>query len=189
MYIFAYGSLVNQFSRSFTYRIEDAIPVIVDGFIRSWSELSYSKAGISPLVAHKGEGTCNGVLIPVSEEHLHFFDLRERNYKRVKVSSNQILTLNKLPLPLKKTIWIYIEDKVNLTQKSKHSFIFQTYLDTVLAGFLSISVKFANFFMHSTSGWKPIHNDRLNPLYSNYDSNSKMQIKLIDQVINDFQMI
>ena len=108
MYIFAYGSLVNQFSRSFTYRVEDAIPVIVDGFVRSWSKISYSKAGISPLVVHKGEGRCNGVLIPVSEEHLHFFDLRGKNYKRVRVSSSQILTLNKFPLPLEKTIWIYI---------------------------------------------------------------------------------
>ncbi len=98
-YIFGYGSLMLPSSIARTLGREPSVaeltPARVDGYARSWSVWGEALAGSaeSPQrvkliflnVAEQAGAWCNGVLLPVEEEHLPAFDLRENRYRRVDV--------------------------------------------------------------------------------------------------------
>ncbi len=163
MYIFGYGSLINAASRQRTGQTGRAVPAIAHGFQRSWGKVDGSYQ-LSPLVVSPGDGSCNGVVIEVPDQELVEFDRRERGYHRVEVSLDQLELTD--TLSLKRPVWIYIKNDAE--DPCVNHPIMQTYVDTVMAGCLSISDAFAQHFVDNTFGWHhPLKNDRHEPKYGN----------------------
>ncbi len=99
-FIFGYGSLICQQSRSITApTLQEAIaePVIISHIERIWaarvqkrsSEAGKSRdhiRGWTPMGIRRRHGaSCNGVLIHVDDEELARFDVREEGYKRHRI--------------------------------------------------------------------------------------------------------
>lgn len=161
MYIFGYGSLINEASRQLTGETGNAYPALVKGLERHWSKVDSAK--ISPLVVREGAGACNGVLIQVSEEKLSVFDQREAGYRRVELSRERIALIDNT-FALNGPVYVYVTDEV--VEPCHINPIAQTYIDTVMAGCLRYSADFARSFIETTKGWHfPIIDDRQSPLY------------------------
>ncbi|NOH97708.1 gamma-glutamylcyclotransferase family protein [Vibrio sp. 99-70-13A1] len=188
MYIFGYGSLMNSSSRQLTGQTGEAIPAIVHGLVRHWSKIDDSYV-LSPLVVNEGDGQVNGVLLKVDDAALDEFDIRERGYHRIKLSPEQI-ELNAdsqnqtEAFDSQQSIWVYINDEV--IAPSKQSPIVQSYVDTVMAGCLEVSEKFAEHFVTHTKGWHhPFENDRHQPKYNKLAGVAEHHHKVIDGLLID----
>ncbi|QUJ68465.1 gamma-glutamylcyclotransferase [Photobacterium sp. GJ3] len=180
MYIFGYGSLINRASRQRTGQTGAAIPAEVEGLQRHWGKVDGSYA-ISPLVASLGEGRCNGVLLKVEDHFLGHFDQRERGYQRVELDPARILQDELLSFDA--PIWVYVKE--NPAPPCDQQPIMQTYVDTVLAGCLSISDAFARTFVETTSGWHhPLENDRESPKYGNLAGVEEAHLPCIDRLVH-----
>ncbi|MDW6001681.1 gamma-glutamylcyclotransferase family protein [Vibrio mangrovi] len=179
MYIFGYGSLMNSSSRQLTGQTGNACPAVVEGLIRSWGTVDDSYQA-SPLVAQRGDGLVNGVLLNVSADELSQFDQRERGYHRIQLESTAIQT--ELSFSANDEIWVYVKDApMPPTHKSP---ILQTYVDTVLTGCLEISEAFAHLFVQHTIGWEhPRENDRHQPRYVNYAGILPEHRDKVDQIL------
>ena len=179
MYIFGYGSLINHASRLLTGQAKEAQPVTVHGLQRHWGKVDGSYR-ISPLVAAPGEGFCNGVLVRVDEKALQQFDLREKGYCRIELDPAQVQTVQ--PLNDEMPVWVYTKD--DHLPPCHLQPIMQTYVDTVLAGCLSISRTFAKTFVDTTIGWHhPLENDRHQPKYGNHAGVHDDHLEHIDQLL------
>lgn len=178
-YIFGYGSLMNSASRQLTGQTSEATPAIAHGLCRYWGKVDESYL-LAPLVVTKGDGIVNGVLLQLDSEQLSEFDHRERGYQRIKLDHNALeSTLN---LSTNDNVWIYITDQA--IPPCIVSPIMQTYVDTVLAGCLEVSDRFAQQFIDHTIGWHhPRENDRKNPKYGNLAGVSREAIQKIDRLL------
>ncbi|MGF1709110.1 gamma-glutamylcyclotransferase [Vibrio kagoshimensis] len=188
MYIFGYGSLMNSSSRQLTGQTGAAIPAIVHGLVRHWSKIDDSYV-LSPLVVNKGQGQVNGVLLKVDDEALDEFDIRERGYHRIKLSPEQIeLNIDSKShteaFDSQQAIWVYINDEV--IAPCEQSPIVQSYVDTVMAGCLEVSEKFAEHFVTHTKGWHhPFENDRHQPKYNKLAGVAEHHHSVIDGLLID----
>lgn len=181
MYIFGYGSLINGHSRLLTGQTEEAIPAIVTDLQRRWGKVEPSYR-IAPLVAEVGEGRCNGVLVKIRHQALADFDRREKGYRRIELDPAKVV-MNDSNLS-SGPIWVYV--KTNPEPPCEVQPIMQSYVDTVLAGCLSISDQFAKTFVETTMGWHhPIENDRHQPKYSRLAGVADEHLKHIDRLIAD----
>lgn len=179
MYIFGYGSLINGHSRQLTGQTGDAVPAIVSGLQRRWGKVN-GRYKIAPLVAEIGEGSCNGVLVRINNDSLIDFDRRERGYRRIELDPKNVSA--SLGVLLTDPIWVYV--KVNPEPPCEVQPIMQTYVDTVLAGCLSISDQFAKTFVETTEGWHhPFENDRHQPKYGNLAGVPDEHLMRIDLLI------
>lgn len=78
---------------------------------------------------------------------------------------------------------MYVKDEV--APPCTNAPIMQSYVDTVLAGCLSISTQFAEHFMQSTLGWHhPLENDRQQPKYRRIAGVENQHISLIDNLVD-----
>ncbi|WP_299014326.1 gamma-glutamylcyclotransferase family protein [uncultured Photobacterium sp.] len=179
MYIFGYGSLINSHSRQLTGQTGKALPVIVNGLQRHWGKVD-GRYRISPLVAVEGEGCCNGVLVNIHEDVLSRFDCREKGYRRIELDPDNLVAY--VEVSRTEPIWAYV--RTNPAPPCNEKPIMQTYVDTVLAGCLSISEQFAETFVETTKGWHhPLENDRHQPKYGNRAGISQAHLELIDRLI------
>ncbi|CCN83129.1 putative BtrG-like domain protein [Vibrio nigripulchritudo SFn27] len=179
MYIFGYGSLINPESRKLTGQTGDAFPAIVNGFDRHWSKVDGSYQ-ISPLVVTSGKGSVNGVLIEIDDHELLEFDKREAGYHCIKVVVSQIES--DTVIDASADVWMYVKDET--ASPCVNAPIMQSYVDTVLAGCLSISSQFAERFVQSTLGWHhPLENDRHQPKYGRIAGVKAHHLSLIDDLI------
>ncbi len=180
-YIFGYGSLINAYSRQRTGTTGDAIPVLVEGLQRHWGMIEGSYP-ISPLVVVQGKGQCNGVLIEVDAVTLAEFDKREHGYQRVNIQWDNITFVSNKPSVITGTVWVYINN--DFCSPCSQKPIIQSYIDTVLAGCLSISPQFAELFMLTTQGWQYAYeNDRHQPKYGNLAHVFEQDKNTIDQLV------
>lgn len=187
-FIFGYGSLICPNSRAITaptLKSRSATPVKVKHLERLWS-LPIPEAGMTAMgIRYKANAECVGVLVPVNEEELERFDIRETGYIRVPIDHAHVERISFLPpeehyggsycyfeqldkssssspesesssLP---QVWVYLQE--NPQPISKECPIAQTYVDIILRGCLSISPDFARDFLLSTQGWHPdqFHDD------------------------------
>ncbi|EAS40689.1 gamma-glutamylcyclotransferase [Photobacterium profundum] len=187
MYIFGYGSLINSHSRQLTGQTGKAIPAVIQGLQRCWGKVDGSYK-IAPLVARIGEGRCNGVLVAVDDIALKEFDRREKGYHRVRVNLDSITSvIDDFTFEENETVWVYVKD--NTEAPCEHQPIVQTYVDTVLAGCLSISESFANTFVETTHGWHhPLENDRHKPKYGNLAGVLDEHLYIIDSLIQQVRL-
>ncbi|MGR5152911.1 gamma-glutamylcyclotransferase family protein [Photobacterium swingsii] len=180
MYIFGYGSLINDHSRSRTGQTGRAIPAMVNGLQRHWSKVDGSYK-ISPLIVVPEAGQCNGVIVEVDRSALAEFDKREHGYHRIRIDSQDVALQNS-DQPLSGGVWVYVKDEPLAPCAIQP--IMQTYVDTVLAGCLSISDAFAEYFVSSTQGWHhAFENDRHQPKYGNMAGIVDSHLPIIDQLI------
>ncbi|WP_394211235.1 gamma-glutamylcyclotransferase family protein [Enterovibrio calviensis] len=161
MYIFGYGSLINDESRRLTGETGKAFPALVSGLQRHWSKVSTAK--MSPLVVREGSGYCNGVLIHIDDSALDVFDIREAGYKRILLDSERVKVLDDA-FVIDGPVYVYVTEEV-ITPCTVQPVV-QSYVDTVMAGCLRYSADFAQTFVTTTHGWQyPRLNDRSRPLY------------------------
>lgn len=101
-FIFDYGSLICPKLRTITAPTSEgrqAIPVRVKHLQRIWSIRmdGVTYLGIRP--CRKECTNCVGVLIPVTDTELDYFDMRECGYDRMKIDPNHVQELVGQPSP------------------------------------------------------------------------------------------
>lgn len=179
MYIFGYGSLINDASRRLTGETGNAVPAVVSGLQRHWGHTG--SPVMSHLVVREGEGQCNGVLIHIEDNALEVFDIREAGYQRVPLDSERIQVLED-GFAVEGPVYVYVTDEV-VAPCYTHP-IAQSYVDTVLAGCLRYSADFAESFISSTSGWHfPRIDDRQQPVYQRVAGVEDSDRALIDRML------
>jgi hypothetical protein len=118
------------------------------------------------------EGSCVGVLYPVTEEELSSFDAREIGYGREAIAIENVELVEYLELDehydspdhkffLKAVaekrsdvqIWVYVP--LLPSPPDEDHPIVQTYVDVILQGCLEIHKDFAKDFIEDTKGWNP----------------------------------
>lgn len=180
MFIFGYGSLINAASRELTGQTGRAFPAIAHGFKRSWGKIDGSYI-LSPLVVSQGAGSTNGVLIEIAEQELSEFDRREAGYYRVEIPGDclELIEETKINQP----VWIYVKD--DACTPCPEQPIVQTYVDTVLAGCLTVSGEFTRHFIDNTEGWHHhFENDRHAPRYTRMAGVSDEHRSEIDRMLS-----
>ena len=185
MYIFGYGSLINDESRKVTGDTGQAVPAVVSGLQRHWGKTG--SPNMSHLVVKEADGECNGVLIHIDSEALEVFDIREAGYQRVELDSQRIQLLDKA-FSIDEPVYVYVTDDV--VSPCYIQPIAQSYVDTVLAGCLRYSAEFAQTFISSTHGWEnPRIDDRREPVYqrvAGVDDNARVEI---DRLLAGYPML
>jgi hypothetical protein len=197
-YIFGYGSLICPHSRALTAPTlaqRAVIPVKVQGLERIWS-LPFR--GLTFMgIRQRRQAECVGVLIPVNDEELAQFDIRELGYDRTPIPFEAIQELHE-PFVLDKIlsssqqennnnnhpnddgaskiqIWVYVQQMPQPV--SKESPIAQSYIDIILRGCISISEDFAKDFLKTTRGWHlydhDLHPEEDDHDHHNHDSPAK----------------
>ncbi len=156
---FGYGSLVNRKTHDFA----PSRPAEIKDWQRSWSHrIRSSGQGASSLTITPAPGvSIKGLVSTVRPDQIAGLDAREAGYD-----------LHTLPAPvfggqLAKTdpihTYISADDQIG---DAEHP-ILQSYLDTVLLGFLrEFAESGVTHFLDTTVGWQtPILKDRINPIY------------------------
>lgn len=165
-FLFGYGSLINQESRSITGITKNPVVITVQGFERSWCVQSPSMRLTGLGIFPNADTHCNGVLVELDPDQLAAFDERElggsdENYARVQVLRQAIEGPS---LPEAAIVWAYIVRKPSLPTPPFP--IAQSYLDVILMGCLEFGESFADEFVRTTSGWdSPWVDDRSSPRY------------------------
>lgn len=172
-YVFGYGSLICPHSRAVTApssAMKEAVPVVVHGLERIFSKRT--QRGMTAMgVRFQDDAECVGVLVPVTEDELEKFDVREQGYDRKALSIEQVdlvpflnpieyydnedafLNAKQLNRSDDVQLWVYVQQQP-LPPTSEHPIV-QSYVDTILRGCLSISEEFAREFISTTKGWHP----------------------------------
>lgn len=174
-YVIGYGSLINFESQNITGRSFSSIPVVISEYARSWSvvydELQFCALGVYPDKTQK----MNAVLFEI--ESIEVFDKREHGYTRHELDGSLLKTWNeKDQIPEDGKIWIYRPFEEKFGKASEKYFIWQSYVDVILMGCLSIDEQFAYEFIKTTQGWDLnfLNNDRKESKYiralKNYNS-------------------
>lgn len=175
-YIFGYGSLMEQASRTRTVpSARVAAPVIVQNIARGWwihgNPVRWSITFLGAQVATGAQ--CNGVVYPVSAFELAHNDRREARYTRVQIPAADIQFLDgSSGLPAEARVWFYSVPSELRTVPDQQFPIVQSYLDICMNGCfemeetypLAKEVGFTEMFMAQTQDWNRYWvNDRLYP--------------------------
>ena len=168
---FGYGSLVNR--QTLNTRYSRAIPVRLKGWRRHWQSraagfLHYSGKDIALLSVHESQSThLSGMLILDQRENLGEIDIREKGYDRHRLDLEQLefgADIEEVELP--RDLFIYVgKSDPGDQRKSK---LLQSYLDTVMAGYLSEYGRAGvEHLLETTVGFdREIIADRENPIYT-----------------------
>ncbi len=166
-WVFGYGSLINKKSRDSTLGLHTPCFFVrlKPSFrhCRVWnfhSQTGFTALGICPTSKESRAGI-NGVLVRVKgRAALERLDHREKGYQRRELSAEHIVYIGEGKPEVgrwKKRCWFYIPLPENRKVADQDHPICQTYVDTVLAGCLEVSRKFAEEFVRSTSGWNQFY--------------------------------
>jgi cation transport regulator ChaC len=211
IYIFGYGSLIQEKSRKITTtELSKAIPVKVNGLVRGWfartkiHSLSTTYLGLlkNDNILLKGltiPDSVNGVIYEVSESELSKLDQREKNYIRTEISLDKITLYSNIDIDDIK-VYTYLNDFKN-TEEFKNSIpnkdfpIVQSYIDICMNGCIEIEegykkAKDDNYvreFIESTLFWSEHWaNDRIFPRRAHfYEKNSNQIDKLLIRFLED----
>ena len=162
-YIFGYGSLICQDSRSRTGITSDASPVEVQGIQRRWSMHSPEWPATAVSAHDSPKHRCNGVYFAVDADNLKNFDRREQGYQRIQLPWSQVNPLSEQSLPSDGTLWAYVGNDTGEPSTARP--IMQSYLDVILNGCLNFGVDFTQRFTETTELWQCLVDDRHDPQY------------------------
>lgn len=183
-YIIGYGSLINTESQNITGKSLSSMPVVLKGYSRSWSvvydDLQFCALG----VYEKKDSQINVVLFEV--EDLQVFDQREHGYNRYELDRSLLNAWTPgHKIPENGKIWIYLPFNEKFGIASDRHFIWQSYVDVILMGCLSVDRKFAEEFIKTTEGWLPafFKDDRKDSVY--LKALKTYQPASIDQILSD----
>lgn len=162
-YIFGYGSLICQDSRSRTGVTSDAYPIEVTGIQRRWSMHSPEWPATAVSAHHSPTHRCNGVYFAVDDRNLQKFDERERGYTRIALPWHQVDSLDSQALPEDGILWAYVGQETGAPSSARP--IMQSYLDVILHGCLNFGTEFTTRFTQTTELWQHLVDDRHDPQY------------------------
>lgn len=183
-YIIGYGSLINRESQNITGKSLSSMPVVLKNFSRSWTVV-YDDLQFCALGVYEKKGSnINVVLFEV--EDLKVFDQREHGYNRYELDRSLLNAW--IPgdqIPESGKIWIYLPFTEKFGAASDRHFIWQSYVDVILMGCLSVDHKFAEEFIKTTDGWSPLFfkDDRKESAY--LKALKIYQPEVIDHVLGD----
>lgn len=184
-FIFGYGGLILSESRKMTLGVEiSAVPAILKGFERFWGFVA-PQYGLTTVALRSNEmSSCAGVIFPITQEQLVWLDVREKGYKRVELSNDQIQFLQPQESLLKGALYTYISETNGAP--SLENPITQSDIDAILTGSLrDFGEAFAREIIRTTNGWDgPWINDRESPRYPWSFHNSRFT-QIIDKILNE----
>lgn len=177
LYIFGYGSLVEDESR--THTTPDAVnafPARVKGLRRGW----FDRGGASGLTTTflgavaDPNASCNGVIYKVTVGDLEQTDKREATYIRTEIQASQITMLDGAAEVPAGKIYAYLDnlDEAGIARSLPNAQfpIVQSYVDLCIQGCLEVEARyraaqgFTDEFLTTTEGWNAFWvNDRQFP--------------------------
>jgi hypothetical protein len=165
---FGYGSLVNR--DTYAEGVVLASPAILRGWRRHWQCRGLDeveRAHIALLSVHRhAEGAIGGMLIFDQRENLEALDRREARYERIAIARDEFEILRYHDVArIPEEIFLYVGRPAADIQPTPQ--LLQSYLDTVLAGFLREHGDAGiEAFVASTVGFeRRIVRDREKPFY------------------------
>jgi cation transport protein ChaC len=186
IYYFGYGSLVNRDTRPAG---EFSEPATLKGWRRVWenrtadSERSQQCTSLTiEELENPSMGSVDGVVarMPVSE--LPQLDKREAGYDRLKLPADQFELTDGVETEF---VYVYQSAIPNRFLADEEHPILQSYIDCVLAGYLTLFERSGmQAMIESTRGWdRPVMNDRTAPHYPRaVEIDADLQL-LIDQML------
>ena len=166
-FIFGYGSLINEPSRTSTSgRQVAAVPARlsagfghVRGFVARagarWGA-GFTALGLRPPGDGEAPATINGVVFPATAPEMAAFDRRESGYVRVEVLPAFIEPAGWQGLPAAGRIWVYIpatRDGAAFRVPDAAFPVVQSYVDVVLEGCLAEGTDFTRELIATTFDW------------------------------------
>ena len=161
-FIFGYGSIINDESRCNNTKLElfDIIPARLSnkfGYRRSWNyrcfTSKFTALGLEKVTKEKAR-TINGVLFPVFDNNIKYFDDREEGYNRIKIPKNMIESCCWINIPnYECNIYTYVPKKENSYFPDHNYPYLQSYIDMCILGCLKYGNEFAKEFLYTTFCW------------------------------------
>jgi hypothetical protein len=132
---FGYGSLVNR--KTLTENRHGLYPARLSGWRRHWQSRGDDiPPGVALLSVHEAPGiTISGMLVIDEHSVLPGLDLREKRYDRVRISAESLDFTSVRPSGLPDEIYVYVGNPQ--PANAGETRLLQSYMDTVLAGFLA----------------------------------------------------
>ena len=163
-FLFAYGSLVNHFSRKKVIQNVSSFYGNLSAYKRIWCINVEAKKFTGLGLIYDKNHYCNGIYIPISEEDINRLDERE-----IKGSGNKyerILINNTLCDKRFKENEVYTYVSKVIENPSPNCPLIQSYIDVVIQGFIQYNKEYAKEFCQTTFKWNENYiNDRNNPIY------------------------
>lgn len=185
---FGYGSLVNRA----THRTEivDAVPARLKGWKRRWTPRTAipDHPACMLSVRQEPQALLEGLLIFDRLENLPAIDERERNYNRIRISADDLLTTK--PIVHECPIYIY-----EAPRPSDASFgdqrILRSYLDAVLQGYMAEfgETGVRNFIAETEDFGIGFFDDRHEPIYSRPVRLSQREHSLFEDLLGTFDTL
>jgi cation transport protein ChaC len=180
---FAYGSLVNRYSRP---EHTHAVPARVTGWVREWRHcLKTPRGKVCALTAARRPGAeVEGVMVFDRWENLAEVDGREVGYRREQTLVQRVA--GAAP-PVATDAFIYVSTGPYTQWGSTEYPIWRSYLDCVIAGYIDVwGSPGAARFIASTVGWEaPLLDDRDAPKYQRAVTLTATMRNLIDQLLEE----
>lgn len=178
-FFFGYGSLVNTDTHSYPR----AAPARLTGWGRTWRQTAHRP--VAYLTAEPRPGTAiDGLIAAVPGHDWAALDQREAGYDRVGVTGAITHQANT------GEIAVYAIPEGKLGRPDAPRAILQSYLDTVLQGYLRVFGRAGMAgFIATTTGWEvPFVLDRDAPLYPRATGLSARESTLIDSALQDLPL-
>lgn len=178
-YCFGYGSLVNRETHAF----QELTPAELTGWKRTWSHRSQAKhhKASSLSISPSSGTTIKGLICRVDPTQIEQLDRREAGYDLHQIPSEALT-----PPSTVNIVHTYIS--ANTPNEDTSHPILQSYLDTVLSGFLDeFGPSGVHHFLETTTGWEtPILRDRTTPIYPRATALEDSRAEFFDKVLTDF---
>lgn len=212
-FIFGYGSIINDESRC-NYNIPNnnlgninnsinnqknneifnAIPARLSadlGYRRIWNfrclTSKFTALGLEKVPKEKA-CTINGVLYPILNDNLEYFDEREEGYDRIKIPNHLIESCCWINIPnYECNIYIYVPKKEN-SHLPDHKYPYlQSYLDMCILGCLKYGTQYAKEFLETTFCWNKFWLD--DRILSRRPWVYQSNYKIIDKLLKENQEV
>lgn len=184
---FGYGSLVNRDTLATGFL--GTYPARLKGWRRHWQSRGIDASGsheIALLSVHRDEScSLDGMLVVDREAHIGRVDLREARYDRQRLSVDHIeFHAPFAPFDLPASIYVYIGKPASRTGAEQPKLL-QSYLDTVMAGYLrEFGETGLAGFIETTVGFdRSIICDRHKPAYARATPVSRELARRFDELL------
>lgn len=190
--VLGYGSLMNQSSRETYNNINSlCLPVKVHGWKREWVTRSVAEQQTYVGAIQAQNSVINAQAVPSVIDQMLL--KREVDYRFVEIQPDSVQFTREVCPEIRQKINnsnIYICESLLIEAPTKKFPVYQSYLDTCLAGCIEVGGEMeATAFMRSTSGWPSfgVIDDRAAPRYPRVGHISKESYEIIDSVLSEYE--
>jgi len=178
-FFFGYGSLVNRN----THTYDESRPARVKGWRRQWRHTSLRE--VAYLTVHEAPGhEIDGLIAAVPHGDWQALDAREHAYDRLHLMGDHVDHDH----PEDILVHMYKTSPGNDAHPSVRHPILQSYLDTVILGYINVFGEAgAHHFFETTDGWdSPVLDDRAEPIYPRFVTPSLKEKAFIDNHLDAY---